>query len=375
MRFDKKFWATAFTLSGTIVGAGILGMPYVFSKSGFALGVFWLVFLGLATLYVSLCLGEITLRTKKVHQIPGYAEFYLGKWGKKIMLFAMFFGIYSALLAYLIGEGESFSKLFFGSFKYSILFAIGFWFVMTLFLREGIDGLKKIEFRGVLLTISIILFTFLFFFQEIKTENLVSVDYSNIFVPFGVVLFALLGFSSIPEMRIEIMGKERKLKKAIIVGTIIPVALYLIFTMTFLGVFGKTVSEVATISSDSFIPVLGIFTMMAAYFVLSFSLLNVFDYDLNTRKNSFLFVSLVPILMYLITATFNLVSFVDILGIAGVVTGGLTIMIILLINIRAKVLGNRKPEFSIPMNWFIFAIFAAVFAMGVVFEILNIYLR
>jgi len=27
------------------------------------------------------------------------------------------------------------------------------------------------------------------------------------------------------------------------------------------------------------------------------------------------------------------------------------------------------------MNWFIFAIFAAVFAMGVVFEILNIYLR
>ena len=200
-------------------------------------------------------------------------------------------------------------------------------------------------------------------------------DYSNIFVPFGVVLFALLGFSSIPEMRIEIMGKERKLKKAIIVGTIIPVVLYLIFTMTFLGVFGKTVSEVATISSDSFIPVLGIFTMMAAYFVLSFSLLNVFDYDLNTRKNSFLFVSLVPILMYLITATFNLVSFVDILGIAGVVTGGLTIMIILLINIRAKVLGNRKPEFSIPMNWFIFAIFAAVFAMGVVFEILNIYLR
>ena len=34
-QYDKKFWAAAFTLSGTIVGAGILGLPYAFSKSGF----------------------------------------------------------------------------------------------------------------------------------------------------------------------------------------------------------------------------------------------------------------------------------------------------------------------------------------------------
>ena len=31
---NKKFWATAFTLTGTVVGAGILGLPYVFSQSG-----------------------------------------------------------------------------------------------------------------------------------------------------------------------------------------------------------------------------------------------------------------------------------------------------------------------------------------------------
>ena len=370
---NKRFWATALTLSGTIIGAGILGIPYVFSKSGFSIGLFWLAFLGFITLYVSLCLGEITLRTRKIHQIPGYAEFYLGKTGKKFMMFAMFFGIYSALLAYLIGEGESFSKLFFGNFNYSIIFAIGFWFVMTLFLREGIDGLKKIESRGVLAASLIILFTFLFFATEIKTENLVYSDFSHAFFPFGVVLFALLGFSSIPEMRIEIMNKEKLLKKAIIVGTMIPIFLYFIFTATFLGVFGKNVSQVATISSDSFIPVLGIFTMLSSYFVLSFSLKNIFDYDLKTRKNSFLFVSLVPILIYLFVSAFNLASFVDILGIAGVVSGGLTIIIILLIHMKAKENGNRKPEFSVPMNRFIFAILSLIFFAGIIFEFMKIY--
>ena len=127
MKFDKTFWVTAFTFTGGIVGAGILGLPYVFSKSGFGVGVFWMVLLGAILLYTNLCIGEVTLRTRKIHQLPGYAERYLGKKGKNFMLFAVAFGIYAALIAYLIGEGQSLSMLFTGSVDYSIHFGIGFW--------------------------------------------------------------------------------------------------------------------------------------------------------------------------------------------------------------------------------------------------------
>jgi len=72
---DKKrnFLSAAFTLTGTIIGAGILGLPYVFAKAGFVIGLFWLIFLGLTLIFVKLCLGEIILRTKQTHQLPGYA--------------------------------------------------------------------------------------------------------------------------------------------------------------------------------------------------------------------------------------------------------------------------------------------------------------
>src|SRR3990172_1958148 len=107
---DSKFAALA-VLLGTIIGAGILGIPYVVSKSGFAIGVVHILLIGIIMAIIMLYLGEIVLRTRTTHQLPGYAEKYLGQSGKKIMLAAMAFGIFSALIAYLIGEGRSISYM------------------------------------------------------------------------------------------------------------------------------------------------------------------------------------------------------------------------------------------------------------------------
>ena len=41
VNIDSKFWAGALTLSGTMIGAGILGLPFVFAKSGFLIGLVW----------------------------------------------------------------------------------------------------------------------------------------------------------------------------------------------------------------------------------------------------------------------------------------------------------------------------------------------
>ncbi len=367
---DKKFWATTFTFTGTIIGAGILGLPYVFSKSGYFVGFFWLLLLGIMLIFTSLCMGEVCLRTKGKHQLAGYAEKYLGKWAQRLMFFAVIFGIYSALLAYLIGEGQSFSFIFTGGLNYTIYFAIGFWLIMTLLLREGMKGLKKIETWGVLAIIGLIFLIIFWFIPQVEINNLFNYNFSYLFLPFGVVLFALMGFTSIPELRIEIKGKEKKLKKAIIIGALIPVFIYSIFSLIFVGVLDENVPEVSTLGFGKLVSIFGIFTMLTSYFVLSFSLKDLFEYDLNlSKKYNFILVSIVPLILYLTVYFFKIAGFVKVLGVGGVVAGGLTGILILFMNKKSKDIGKRKPEYKMPLNWFWIILLSLIFVFGIIVEL------
>lgn len=365
---NKRFWASTFTLTGTILGAGILGLPYVFSRSGFWIGSFWLFILGAIMLFVLLALGEVTLKFKDVRQLPGYASEYLGSWGGKLMFFAMIFGVYSALVAYLIGEGESFSQLFLGHTGYALYFAIGFWISMSLLLREGLRALKKVETWGVLAIIFLMVGIFVFYFKDVEFVNLSYFDFSKFFLPFGVVLFAMLGYSAVPEMRRMLKGQEKLLKNSIIFGTLIPVVVYFIFTFIFLGILGVKVPEVATIAFGKVLIIFGVFTMMTSYFVLSFAMKDAFRYDYGySNWKSFLLVIVPPLLIYLFVAVFGFMGFVSVLGIGGVISGGGTAILVLLTNLKAK--KKKKTPINVPMNWFIVIALSLIFVLGVFFEL------
>jgi len=155
----RHFYEAVATLIGTVIGAGIFAIPYVVAKSGFLIGAFYIVFIGLSILMINLYIGEIALRTKENHQLTGYAEKYLGKWGKRIMTFSMIFGIYGALTAYLIGEGNVLSAIFGGPpLVYSLLFFV----VVSAIIYVGLKLIKRFE---VLLSL-IFLFILLFWVQQ-----------------------------------------------------------------------------------------------------------------------------------------------------------------------------------------------------------------
>ncbi|MCH7850391.1 MAG: GerAB/ArcD/ProY family transporter [Nanoarchaeota archaeon] len=371
MKYNKKFWATTFTLSGATIGAGILGLPYIFAKSGFLSGIFWLIVLGAVMLFINLSIGEVTLRTKGKHQLSGYAKKYLGSWAQKLMFFGTMFGIYSALLAYLIGEGESLSKLLPGDIS-PIYLGIGFWLVMTLLLREGLKSLKKIETYGVIAITLIILGLFIRFLPQIDSSNLLTFNSANFAAPIGIVLFSLLGFTSIPELRNEIKGQEKHLKKAIIIGTLIPIILYIIFTSIFVGILGKNVTEIATLSfGGPAMTILGIFTMLTSYFVLSFSIKDTFKYDLKTSKKiNFIATSIIPLLIYIFLIIFDIFDFVTILGIGGVISGSVTGILILLTNKKSKnyTRNGKDPEIKVPNGWLMIGLISLILISGTLIQ-------
>jgi tyrosine-specific transport protein len=208
------------TLVGTIIGAGILGIPYVISKAGFWTGILDILILGFVVLLLYLYLGEIVLRTKGFHQLPGYAEKYLGKIGKKLMVFSAVFGNYGALIAYIIGVGAALAAIFGGQ---PLAYSIVFFCIVSLIVYLGLKAVSESELIMLPIVVSIILLVTVLSIKQLDISNFTSFNLSQILLPYGVILFAFLGAPAIPEMREELIKNEKLLKKAIIIGALIPI--------------------------------------------------------------------------------------------------------------------------------------------------------
>ncbi len=370
MEFNWKLFAGVATMTGTIVGAGFLGIPYVVAKSGFVIGLLQIIAIGLVLLVAKLYLGEILLRTEKTHQLPGLAKIYLGEKGYKIMFFSLLFGIYSALVAYLIGEGQSLSFLFTGSLDYSIYFAFGFWLILTVFVSKGIRALKKGESAGLIFVLVILTLIFVLFSSKIKTENIMTYDLSNAFLPVGVVMFALLGFSALPEVLRVLKRNEFLMKKAVIIGAIIPIIIYSLFTFVVVGFAGEATPEIATFALGRVVVLLGIFTMFTAFFAISMAMRDIYRFDLNySALKSWFLACFIPLILFLVIYLFDLASFVQIMGVGGAVTGSLTGILILLMVRKARKIGKRKPEYKVRLPpWVIWLLILFLIA-GSIFEL------
>ncbi len=370
----NKFINATALLIGTVIGAGFLGVPYVFAKAGFLVGTLHLMLITAIILFINLGLGEISLRTKGNHQLTGYAERYLGKRGRQLMFFAMIFGIYAALLAYLVGEGKSISFLIFQNEQFYLFPGIIFWFITSLIAASGIKALKKYEPLSVAIILVIIISVILLFFTQINPQNLSTISTQHFFLPFGVILFAMLGFSALPEMEILLKKQERKMKKAILLGTLIPAILYFFFALTVVGRFGQSTPRIATfafseIGGGIFI-LLGIFTMFTAYLALSVALEDMYIFDYHfTKKQAVLASSLPPLFLFIAISLFNLASFTKIISLSGTVSGGLTGVLVLMMMQKAKRKGNRKPEYSLTLNKKILLALTLILILGIFLEI------
>ena len=173
-------WMATATLMGTVIGAGVLAIPSVIAQSGFLIGAIDIIVIGLAMLLLNLSLGEIVLRTNGHHQLTGYMEKYLGPWGKRLMMFSMIFGIYGALIAYIIGEGETLRTLFGGNpLWYSLLFFV----VISLVIYKGVKATGRTALVVISFSVTVIILLSIFAIFDINVTNLTSFYRARFLVP------------------------------------------------------------------------------------------------------------------------------------------------------------------------------------------------
>lgn len=377
---NKLFGAVAM-LIGTVVGAGIFGIPYVVSRIGFLAGFFYLLILGVVIFITTLCYTEVILRTKEEHQMAGYARQYLGKWGERIISFSLVFGIYGALLAYMVGVGDFLHALLYDylggtPFLYTALFFM----LASIAVFVGLKAIIKIEKVMVVVLILAVVFIFTIGLPHIEIENLMSFDKMNLFLPYGVILFAFTGATVIADMRKILSGQERKMKKAILIAYVVVFVIYLAFSLVVCGISGRDTSQEAIIGLNSILgekvfvvgAILGVLTMTTSFLTLGLVLREIFmcDYKFG-RVLSWVYACFVPFIIFLL----GLADFIKIIGMVGAITGGLQGILILTMYLKAKKKGQVEPVFKINVPKTVIYLFYVMFGLGIIYETYYLFVK
>lgn len=357
-------------LAGTIIGAGIFALPFVFHTSGVGIGVLYLAAAGGVYALIHLLYADILLRVPGTHRFVGLAARFMGRGGEALAVIVSVVQMLFVMTIYLV-LSQSFSALLFPHVS-RVIPLIVFWLFGSIALFSNARRIALLEFLSLLGIIGVILFIFAIGLPELHAIrwNNIALNIPFLLIPLSPVLFSLAGRVAIPSL-ISLLRAERvpqaprALRRAIIAGTILPAAVYLLFV---LGVFGLTpnptedaVTGLASILSGPIllaIGALGLVALWSSYITVGLDVHSILRYDLATPR--VLRATLVvggPLLLF--AAGFQ--EFIPLIAFVGGIFLSLEGMLILVMWRKANriletppLLIRRTPRFGIAVAWFMF---------------------
>ncbi|MBI4138190.1 MAG: amino acid permease [Candidatus Wildermuthbacteria bacterium] len=344
------------TLLGTIIGAGMFGLPFVVQKVGVIPALFYFLALGGAVTLIHLFFGEICLRTIRKSRLVGYASVYLGPAGKAAAVCSTVLGVTGALLAYII-LGTHFLRILAGSFPFVLsetALAAVFWAALSFFVLRGIRAVAKAELVMVIILAGVLLLIFGAAIPRVRFDNLLWFGSDGVFLPYGVILFALAGWSAVPEIAemFKKRSEKKRLDNVIIAASLVAAGVSFLFALVVAGVSGNGTSQDALSGLIPFLggnivflgSVFGLVAIASSFMVLASYLKNSLVQD-GKMPGWFAAVFTITAPMALFLA--GLREFISVLGVLGAVFGLMEALLIIAIFIQARKKGDREPEYAL----------------------------
>lgn len=299
-------------IAGTAIGAGMLVLPIIISPLGIWLGAGLLCLVWACMTYAAIISLDLFLQFPKNCSIASIGKDVLGNFAEIISLLAISLLFYSLLSAYISASSEIITTylqilgknvpsilisviitLLFGSIVYFSVSAID--------LSNRVLLLLKTIFFIILITITVPYCSL-----EVLLHKRASSDMSWPALALALpVLFTSFGFhGSIPSI-VEYMKRDgRKIKRALLIGSIIPLVVFLIWIISAMSVL-PSLGQLNILSLGAFITALGAtseheilsdiiagFSFMAistSFLGVALSLFDFiierFQYDKNSRKD------------------------------------------------------------------------------------------
>jgi len=268
---------------------------------------------------------------------------------------------------WLIG-GQFLASLFSGSiFLYTFIF-----FILGAFLIwQGTRSVGPIELILLFIFLTIVLFLFVAGAGRIEVANLSTMKSSYFFIPYGVVLFSLWGTSMVPEVKEMLKGDLKKLRKTIITGIIICVAVYLLFSLLIIGITGEQTTEEGLSGLKGHLGhwilvigyVFGIITTFTSFIALGLTIKKVFWYDYHLPKwLAWALASFIPLILFIV----GLKSFIEVVGLTGAVMLGSEGILITVLFLKLK---KKEKSSKYSTLKFFGSAMISLLVIGVILEI------
>jgi len=184
-------------------------------------------------------------------------------------------------------------------------------------------------------------------------------------------------------MEEELVKNRDKMKKAIIIGVMIPIIFYFLFALAVVGNCGIQTGEIATTCLIGryglLMGILGnlfpIFAMSTSFLTLGLGLKQMFNYDYKIGHFiSWLLTAIIPFTLFIWILFFVKEDiFFKTIGLTGGISMTLEGILLILIFHMAKKYGDRKPEYEIKSSKIVSIILIILFLMGMIYTILNFF--
>lgn len=225
-------------ISGCCIGAGMLGLPVLSAVAGFKPSLTMLLFSWAFMLCTGLLLLEASLWFSEDVSIISMAGRSLGFWGKAVGWIGYLFLFYALMVAYISGSGELFADFvstltpfkmepWLGSLVLSIIFAF-FLYLGT----KAVDHFNRWMMAGLIASYLSLIALGL---PHIQVNRLNHQEWSLAFLMLPTMIISFGYHNLIPTLKTYFAGNIKKLRVAVILGSAIPLLIYLIWEFLILG--------------------------------------------------------------------------------------------------------------------------------------------
>jgi tyrosine-specific transport protein len=222
-----------FMIVGTEVGAGILALPIIISHFGILFGSFVLVAAWALTLYTALLVCEANSTLGDGVSFASMAGKYLGKWGKLFLALIFWITLSAIVMAYISAAGSTFNSVFDLSVNITSIIFVFIFGICVLTGTQVVDYANRLLLSiklGAFILAIILLFT------TLKIDNLfVSTHLDNVLFSVPAIITAFILHNIIPTIRTYLNNNQQMLRRVVIIGSIIPLVLYIIWVIAIMG--------------------------------------------------------------------------------------------------------------------------------------------